>query len=120
MPLTQVKALKTRLFPGLLFFGQDGDPDGSGHIMILGNDDLLIQNLFKGRDHPLVEGRSSLEKDSISDTAVSDHPVQIILNNGVTQPGDEIIHWGPSLLVMNQIGFDEDGTSFSHPNRVLG
>ena len=79
----------------------------------------LSRYLLKGGDHPFVEGRPSLEEDPISDPPVSDDPVQIVLHDGVTEPGNQVILLGPLLLVMDQIGFDEDRAPLAHPHRAL-
>ena len=92
--LAQVKPFKTRSLPCPLLHGQDGNADRPCHIVIFGDDDLFIQIPLKGGNHPFVKSGPSLEKDPVSDAAVFDDPVQIILDDGVTEPGDQVILLG--------------------------
>src|SRR4030042_2317422 len=118
--LAEVEPFKARTLPGPLLHRQNGDTNGSGHIAIFRGDDLFFANVFKGGNDSFIESRSSLEEDPVSDAAVSDHPVQIVLNNVVTDPSNEVILGGAPLLVMDEGRFDEDRAPLPHPHRFPG
>src|SRR4030067_2911733 len=54
--LAQIESFKGRPLPDQSLHGQDGHTDGSGHIVILRNSDLLIADVFKSCHHSLVAG----------------------------------------------------------------
>jgi len=97
-PLAQIKSLETRFFPCPFLHGQDGHADGPGDIVVFRDNDLFIQILFEGSHHSLIEGGPALKEDPVSDAPVPDDPVEIILNNRITEPGNQIILLGPLLL----------------------
>ncbi len=102
-PFAEVKPLESALLPGAFFFGQDGNSDGPGYIVVLGDDDVLPKPPFEGGHYPLVEGRTPLEEDAVSDPFFPHYPVEVILDDGVTQSRHEIIGPGGSLLMVYQI-----------------
>ncbi len=118
--LTQVEPFEVAPLPGALLFRQQSRADGPGHLMILGNGNILTQDPLKGRHHPLVEGGPSLKKYLVTDAPVPHDAIQVVLDNGVTETAQQVVGLCPLLLVMDEIGFDKDGAPFPHPYRCGG
>ncbi len=87
--------------------------------MVDGHSNRFFKNLLKGRYHALVKSGAALKKDAVSDTSISDNSIEVVFHDGIAETGHEIDRRGPTLLVMDEVGLDENCAPLSHANRFF-
>ncbi|OPY91763.1 MAG: hypothetical protein A4E73_01811 [Syntrophaceae bacterium PtaU1.Bin231] len=97
----------TPFLDGHLFLETNGRPEGAEHLPVLRQDQTPPQHLFEGGHHSLVEGRSAQEHDTPADPPLSHDPVEIVVNNGITETADEVLPQHALLVVGYEIRLHE-------------
>ena len=82
------------------------------------DDDRLPEGLFKGLDDADVLRHAALEDDGLADALALADVVQIIADDGLAEPGDDVLLRVADLNLVDQVGFGEDGTSRRDVGRV--
>ena len=95
------------------FVNTDGGAIGAQHFTMPGHDKGTAQHIFKRGHHTLVQGGPPQKHHPLSDFSFFNHPVQVIMDDGVAQSGNQIIGGNPFLMVTHQIRFHEHRAPFS-------
>jgi len=90
------------------------------HFPVPGHQEAAAEHIFEGGDDTLVERGAAQEHHPSADLAFSDHPVQVVVDNGVAEPGDEILPRDAFLVVGHEIRLHEHGAAFGQFHRCCG
>ena len=93
--MAQIEPFEAARSPGIGLHGQYGHADGAGDIVMRRDSDALAQNFLEGGHDRLVPGDGPLKEDVVTDAALSHNLVEIVVDDRIPQPGDQILDDGP-------------------------
>jgi len=106
-------------FGGFGLLHQLGCANGAHDIEMLGDDEGGLQFLFERLLDTSISSNASLANDGRKDLLSSTNIVQIILNQGVTESGHNILNRMPDLLFMNHVCLSKDRASAGDSDRMI-
>ena len=101
------------------FVNTDGGAIGPQHLTMPGHNESSIQNIFKRGHHAPVQGWPAQKHDPLPDFPFFNHPVQVVVHNGITKPRNQVFCVNTFLVVAHQIRFHEYRTPFSQLYRGI-
>ena len=120
--LLQVPAAEARGCLGgrHLLAGQQGHADGADHAVVRRHDDVPVQDLAEGGGHRVVVGGAALEVDGVADVAAAHQAVEVVVGDGVGQPGHQVLLVRAALQVRVDVALHEDGAALAQAHGRLG
>ena len=75
----------------------------SKNLPVLRHEYFLVKYIFKSSNNSFVKRWSAEKHDSIADTSLFHHAVEVIVDYGIAKPGDEIFEASTFLCVGDQV-----------------
>jgi len=116
----EIAGLADNLAPVVALPHRQSRSESSHDLPVFGNQDGPAEHFFESRHNPPVQGGPPQEHDPLADEALLHDPVEVVMNDGVAEPGDQILPPGALLSVAHQVGFHENGTAFRQVNGRSG
>ena len=102
-----------------LFLHADCSAEATQHLSVFGYQDTFSQDRLKGGYYRLIERGAPQEHDSLAYLLVSHNPVQVVVDNGIAEAGDEIIFVPAFLGIGDEVGLHKHSTSFGQFNGIF-
>src|SRR5208283_5401543 len=80
---------------------------------------LALEHLLERRNDSLVQRRPAQEHDPLSDVSIFHYPVQVIVDDCIAKPCDEILPLAPLLQIAPEVVFHEYCTPLCKIDRTV-
>ena len=96
-----------------LLAGQQRHADSADDAVVRRHDDVLVEDHAERGRHRVVVGGAALEVDGVADVSTADQAVEVVVGDGVRQPGHEILLVSTPLEVGVDVALHEDGAALA-------